>query len=337
MLRTVEMDFNYQQYIPGPPSAAKNMYKQACANDKVTIGHWRDTWVNHARENHKNFGPFAENSIGSLYGKYARQPMIVAGAGPGLKNNIEDLKDTKGIPIVSCLHNFHFLIDNDVKNIEAFVTLDAGHVTIEEVYEGGKHEPDYYWDKTKNYTLLAFVGTHPDLLKKWQGEIKFFKCPVGDEALIKAMDEIEEFYTYVSTGGNVLGACAYISRMMGANPLVFVGADFCFDYKSQFHAWDSKYDKNKGQCIRSLDVWGNSVLTWQSYYNFKTWFDWLASNVLGIYINCTESGLLGAYKEGNIMQIKQMLLKDLVKMYSLYENAGAGWKEPTKKDNHILF
>lgn len=337
MIKTVEMDFNLQPYIPGPPQSHQDMYEQACSNDEVTIKHWRDVWVKQAQENFRNHGSFREKSAGSLYGKYKYQPVIVAGAGPGLKNNIEQLKDTKGIPIVSCLHNFHYLIDNEVKNIEAFVSLDAGAVTIEEVWEGGSETSDYYWGKTKDYTLLAFIGTHPDLLNKWQGEIKFFKCPLPDGEVLKAFDEIEEFYTYVSTGGNVLGACAYISRMMGANPLVFVGADFCFSYKNNFHAWDSKYDKDKGICVRSLDIWGNSVLTWQSYYNFKTWFDWLATKVLGLYINCTESGLLGAYQSGNIMQIKQMTLKELIRMYTMYEDAKEGWINPTAKDNKILF
>jgi hypothetical protein len=86
-----------------------------------------------------------------------------------------------------------------------------------------------------------------------------------------------------------------------------------------------------------VDVWGNSVLTWQSYYNFKSWFDWVASQVPGIYFNCTEGGLLGSYPEGNIAQIHQMRLSDFLRMYALHEEVRKQCEDPTDKERKILF
>jgi hypothetical protein len=61
--------------------------------------------------------------------------------------------------------------------------------------------------------------------------------------------------------------------------------------------------------VRATDVFGHRVKTWQSYYNFKCWFESRACSVPGTYINATEGGILGSYPEGNIEQIKQMAFK----------------------------
>lgn len=338
MIKTVEMDFEFQNVVPGPPRNSAEMYAQACSNDKITISTWKDIWIKQTKENHEKHGPFKDKSAGSVYDKYRRQPVIVAGAGPSLKNNIESLKDTKGIPILSCLHNFHLMVDHEVKYIDGFVSLDAGGVVIEEISEGGTKDAQYYIDATKDYTLYAAPFSPPKLLDLWKGDIKFFTSPLPDPELSKAIQDIEPFHSYVSSGGNVLGGAAYIAKAwMGANPLCFVGADFSFSYTKKFHGWDSKYDKDIGTAMRAQDVWGNKVLTWQSYFNFKIFFDWLACNVPGLYINCTEGGILGAYPEGNIAQIEQMELRKLIRMYSMNEDMKNQCMEPSKADLRILY
>ena len=88
---------------------------------------------------------------------------MLAGSGPSLVYNGEKLKNRGDMPLISCLHNFHFFEDRDIK-VDFYVTLDAGPITITEVSEGGKHDADWYWERTKDCTLVAFIGTHPDLI-----------------------------------------------------------------------------------------------------------------------------------------------------------------------------
>lgn len=338
MIKTVEMDFEYQNVIAGPPKSQSEMYAQACSNDRITLDSWRDIWIDYAQKNHKTHGPFKDKSAGVCYDKYRRQPVIVAGSGPSLKANIKELADTKGIPIVSCLHNYHLMIDNNVQNIEGFVSLDAGDVVVEEIYEGGKKDKDYYFDSTKDHTLYTFISSPPKLLDLWKGDIRFFSAPTPDPTINKAFKDVEPFDLYISSGGNVLGACVYLAKaFMGGNPIAFVGADFSFSYTKKFHGWDSKYDKNMGNCLRAQDVWGNKVLTWQSYFNFKVFFDWLSTTVPGLYVNCSEGGILGAYPEGNIGQIMQMELSKLIRMYSLNEDMKEQCAHPEIESNRILY
>lgn len=337
MIRTIEMDLEFQETIPGPPASPKALFKQACSSDEVTMDTWRDIWVRQTKANHEKFGPFKERGIGKYHNHLKLKPAIIVGSGPSLKNNVDALKDTKGIPIISCLHNYHLLEDKGIKP-EFYVTLDAGPVTIEEVAEGGTKSSEEYFESTKDKKLLAFIGTHPELLKKWKGEIVFYNCPIPDQGIVSKIDEIENFSTYVGTGGNVLGACFYAAKaIMGANPIIFVGADFSFSYTKKFHGWDSKYDVSMGETIRATDVYGNRVYTWPSYYNFKCWFESRVCSVPGMYINATEGGIFGSYHNGNIAQVKQMTLSDVIHMYSLSEEMRGICENPEIIERKVLF
>jgi len=339
--RTVEMEFEFMNYIDRPTQHEElgDMFKQACSNDDVTLNTWRDVWIKHVTANHKTHGPFGKNSVGLDYQALKFLPTIVAGSGPSLKTNVADLKmaSDKGIPIISCLHNYHFMKDNGIKCF-AYVTLDAGQVVIDEISEGGKHKPEEYIEMTKEDKLYAYTASPPELLEKWKGEIRFFTACIPDKEVMEEIQAVEDFNVWVSSGGNVLGGATYIAKaFLGSGTIAFVGADFSFSYTNQFHGWDSKYDNNLGRALRAVDVWGNKVYTWQSYYNFKIWFDWLVCQVKGVWINCTEGGLMGAYPEGNIKQVQQMYLKDFVRMHTFFEDMEEQAVRPNEKSQKILF
>lgn len=337
MSRKAEIILEYQNYIENPPIAPQQLYGSACSNDTITINSWRDTWLKNIRANKERFGNFKDHGLGKLFGTLKHKPAIVAGSGPSLKVNGLSLKDRHGITLLSCLHNFHFFEDNDVF-VDYYVSLDAGPIVLEEIAEGGSKSEAEYWEKTRGKKLIAYIGSDPRLFEKWQGEVYFFNAPIPEKTFMDELRQIECFNTYVSNGGNVLGACLYIAKgIMGANPIAFVGADFSFSYDKKFHAWDSKYDKSLGIVIKMVDVYGNKVLSWQSYANFKNWFDWVALQVPGIYINCTEGGTFGAYPDGNLMAVKQMELRNFIGMYQMHEELREQCETPEVLHNKILF
>lgn len=317
MIKTVEMDLSFMPYIQGPPQTPKKLYDQACSNDEITVQTWKKIWIDQTKKNHKINGPFSEKSVSKLFNQLLLKPCIVVGSGPSLKTNVDELKNTRGIPVISCLHNYQFLEDRGITP-DYYVTLDSGYVAVEEVSEGGTKTPEEYFASTKGKKLCAFIGTHPDLIEKWQGEILWFNAPIPDAEVTKEMDAVENFGNYISSGGNVLGACFYIAKaILGANPIIFVGADFSFSYTNKFHGWDSKYDENMGSVMNAVDIFGNRVKTWGSYYNFKCWFESRVCTIPGLYINSTEGGIFGAYPGGNIEQLRQIALADVIKMYTL--------------------
>jgi hypothetical protein len=134
------------------------------------VSTWSAQWLSQLTENSKNFGAFKDNGIGKLFKQNYAKPCIVVGSGPTLKENGPFLDNTHGISVVSCLHNFHYFVDNNLR-CDYFVTLDAGEITVEEISEGGKETAEFYAEATKDYTLIAFIGTHPKLLNLWKGKI----------------------------------------------------------------------------------------------------------------------------------------------------------------------
>lgn len=331
-----EITCEYQPYIFEPPVPVKSLYRHACAGDESTITQWRDIWLDNVRKNKEAYGSFKDNSIGQLFGEFLHRPVIVAGSGPSLKFNVDKLKDRGDIPLISCLHNFHFMEDNDAAP-NYYVTLDAGELTIEEVSEGGDPKKDY-WAVTKDRTLLAFIGTHPELLEKWQGRVLFYSCPVPDIEYQTKVKEIEPFHMYVSNGGNVFGASLYISKaVLGCGTTIYVGADFSFGYDKKFHGWGSKYDTKMGRVTPLTDIFGNRVATWPSYAGFKSWFEWVSLNVPGHYINCSEGGCLGSYANGNLFSIKQMDLRECLEMYRQRPEIKEQCADPSKESRYIMF
>lgn len=322
-MKTANIVLEYQHTIPAPPLPLKDMYAVACRIDNATMDVWGEKWIANISANKQRFGCFAEMGIGQEWGKWAGKPVIIAGSGPSLRKNVEFLKDRpSSVGLVSCLHNFHYMEDNEA-NPEYYVSLDAGPITIDEVSEGGKRSADEYWQITKHRTLIAYIGSDPHLLDKWQGKILFFNAPIPSEIIKTRIDSIEIFHQWISNGGNVLGACLYFAKGYLGSPIVmFVGADFSFsnEHAIKFHPWDSKYDASMGDYLRAVDIYGNSVKTWASYWGFKQWFDFVAYTCPGIFVNCTEGGIFGAYREGNIAKVLQMDLVDAYKMFNVHDN-----------------
>lgn len=331
MLRTIEIDLTYQPIIEGPPTQKENeLFERASSGDQHTVNVWRDVWLKNTRLTKERFGSFAEKSVGKLYGINRMKPVIICGSGPSLKNSIKALKDNAAAehPVmnISCLHNFGYFEDEGF-HADYYVSLDSGEIVIDDVFESRNHPAEYYWEKTKGKTLLATVMSPPKLFDLWQGNIMLFTVMMPDYNLQHELQAIERFTHYVAPGGNALGGCLYIAKSIFCSEIVhFVGADFCFDYNNTFHSYKTHYDKVGGYVLWP-DVFGNMRKTWQSYLNFKFWFDHIACNVPGRYVNCSE-GLLGAYKEGNIRQFQYMPLEEALKPFKIMERVFVEHRDP---------
>lgn len=321
MLRNVEIDLVYQNIIEGPPEREGDLHQRSCTADETTINHWREIWLKNYKATNDKFGDFNAHSIGKLYRSNQYKPAIVCGSGPSLKHSIAALKENakavNPVLTISCLHNFGYFEDEGF-HADYYLSVDSGKIVLDDLDEGRKDAKGSYWEKTKGKKLLACVLSDPELFEKWQGEIFLFNCLIPDEKMRADFDQIQRFAHYVSTGGNALGACFYVAKaIMGSDPVHFVGADFCFDHNNTFHSYKTHYD-SLGAYMLWTDVFGNKRKTWASYLNFKFWFDWVACNIPGRYINCSE-GLLGSYLEGNIKQFSYMPLSAALMPYQATE------------------
>lgn len=340
----VPMKLQLQKTIDSLPYNPTELYSESTKNDGVTVSSWKPTWIGQCAENRKHFD-FDELSCMSEYEKESYKPVIIAGSGPSLKKNAYKLKEHKvikpdgsgyemgggrrNIRIVSCLHNFGFFEDMEIMTKDDYyLTLDSGPITIPEMTEGGKRTEEEYWELTKDRTLVAVINAHPELLRKWKGRIIFFMVPSTKEL----MDEYTKHLDVTkvpgfSVGGNALGACLYFAKaVLGAGPIIFVGADFSFGYDHRFHSWNSQYDKQFAGLKECVDIYGNRVYTWPSYFGFAMWFNFMAMGGMGnnpqMFINATEGGILGAFPEGNIKHIIQMDLYNALRLFTMHHRMG---------------
>ena len=339
MPRTAEITLDYQNYIDGPPIRKEQLHSNACSNDAVTIKSWYQTWVDNIKANKETLGSFADHSVGALHGLHKYGTALCVGSGPSLGYNAKHLANKGSLPVVSCLHNFHFLEDQGI-GADFYVSLDAGEVVLEEVSEGGAKTEDEYWDLTKDRTLVAYIGSNPDLIKKWQGKVYVYNAPVPDKGYVDAVNSVETFSVYMSNGGNVLGASLYFAKaILGVDRVGMLGADFCFGYdKKSFHPWKSKYDDKLGSIVPMTDVFGIKVPSWPSYRNFKYFFDYLSLQIPGNWmVNCSEGGCLGAYAEGNIRSITQMPLQEFLGQLNMSDDIKECIDNPGADLKKILF
>lgn len=351
-IRKVDIDLQYQQLIPGPPASAGDLYKQACSGDKITVDSWRKIWLDQFKAAKERFGNLGDHTVGKLYGANRNQPCIVLGAGPSLKHNLDALKQNQEmdhpIRVVSCLHNYGLLEDEGIK-ADYYLTLDSGGIVVEDVSENRQHEPEWYWEKTKEHKLIAYAASPPKVWDLWKGEVYLYNCLIPDDSFRKEIDDVERFGHYLSTGGNALGGSVYFAKaILCSDPIMFVGADFCFEYDNTFHSYPTHYD-TPGNVVHAVDVYGNIRKTWPSYFNFKCFFDDMVTRVPGNWINCSD-GILGAYREGNIANFQYMTLNDAIVTYKVTQRAkyqlngelhNVNWSQifsdPSVKDNVVLY
>lgn len=346
MVRTAEVVLDYQNYIDSPPVSSEQLFANACRNDKPTINSWIDTWIGNVRANHEYLGSFKDHSVGDLFARHKYGVAICAGSGPSLGYNGEKLASRGDLPLVSCLHNFHFFEDKGIA-ADYYVSLDAGPVVLEEISEGGTLTPDEYWEKTADRTLIAYIGSHPDLIKKWKGKVYVYNAPIPDKRYIDEVNSLETFSIYLANGGNVLGACLYFAKgILGVHRVGMVGADFCFGYNHKsFHPWKSKYDQKLGHVLPVTDVFGIKVPTWPSYKAFKDYFEYLALKVPDAngrffsqwLVNCSEGGALGSYPDGNLRAITQLPLEDFLRELNMCEDLRENVEDPGKDIKRVLF
>jgi hypothetical protein len=320
------------------------MMQQASSNDGATVRFWTEKWLSHIKANAEKHDIKADSSA-TMYGKFAYHPVIIAGSGPSLKKNAHHLVNKPDkIGLVSCLHNYAYFVDQGIRADGGYINLDAGDITIPEMSQGGKHPEQWYWDATVDNTLVAGLVSKPELIDRWKGPIKWFSSPVPDNAYMAQERQIlspKGFDLYYNVGGNALGAGYYHARaILGGMPLVFIGADFSFDYCHKFHSWESPYDTQFSGVVPCTDIFGNRVYSWPSYVNFSLWLLYQAYGGSGMnpvqMINCTEGGIFGAFPQGNVSAVKQLALVDFLEMYRHHEMLPKMLAEPEEQKRTTL-
>lgn len=196
-----------------------NQSKMSDANSKA-LSSWLPRWIRNAADNY----PLIRNaeSLNWLESSAVGLPVVVVGIGPSLDTEMEALKKVAGRnalilatdaalrPLLANRIIPHLVINFDCK---------AEQYTL---FEGLQ-------EHTKGITLLANSCTHPKTLAHWAGPILFFNMAhPGVDFMDVVLPCMFPKFGPMSNHGTVGNAGILLAYAMGADPIITVGMDLCY-------------------------------------------------------------------------------------------------------------
>jgi len=290
----------------------------------------RDQWKKHCAENMPRFKK--ENSLWQLEDKYLgtkEKAMVLVGAGPSLKDNIENLKDLDDNFCIVCANSsLKYLLRNGI--VPTFcIALDSDDIDI----------PQHLDVDTDQVTLIASSSVAPVALDAWNGPIYYLPYySVGKKLGIKMRRRLGRG---VPGGGNSMTqAFVIVTILFGSRTVIFVGNEYCFDSKKKYYADQTLFKQETlRRLFPSTDVLGRERWTTPGHYNYVIWQEKACSDLSppGFFID-TSFGLLGR----DCDQIHIHTMSDAIKMVKTafkqrdMVNAAKGEKERIKIIKEIL-
>lgn len=259
------------------------------ATNKLTLKSFKTRWLANSIRNDKNYPDMGGyQSLAKYVGTLTNKPAILIGAGPSLSKNAKLLKDTD-ITTFATMHSLPFLEKIGVKP-DFVVHSDAMSTDME-----------FITDFSKDITLIAISFVAPSVIRRWKGDISFFKSEVSDPFT----DKLDTFTTADTVirplGCSMASAMTMVDELFDANTLIFIGNDLAYSDSGKSHVWDGlDYNTNEFAGVRTILVDDGKGKRYDTCYQFILY----RNNIMRYsqnrrlhppyrrYINATEGGML---------------------------------------------
>lgn len=203
---------------------------------------WLYRW---AANSYKNY-PIVSRAKGVrlLADSAVGMPSILVGVGPSLDETIESVKRAEGRAI---------LISSDA----ALRALLAHDITPDIVLSYDcKPEQSLLWQDIPGHQITALFDScaHPDAIASWKGPILFYNhYHQADELSRMILPHVYPTIGQIPSGGTVGNSMLFLSKILGCEPAITVGMDFCYARKGNFQgrrtwryrAKDYRYEDGK--------------------------------------------------------------------------------------------
>ena len=236
--------------------------------------------------------------VNKLKGLFKGVPAIIVSAGPSLEKNVELLKQVKGKAIIiACDTVIRLLLPNGIMP-DLIVTADP----LEATYRKFRDLP---MDKDSN--LICHPNNYPDIISTFAGK----RFLIGGRTNI--YNWLSRYWGEkgsIDMASQCVAHMAFnLARVMGSEPIIFLGQDLCYyDRKRQAAnlvkgaPWEHKELKG---VVGRKDILGNDVETSLLFESFKVLFDDVVPKLKIRCINATEGGL--GVKGTEIMTLKDVI------------------------------
>jgi len=245
----------------------------------------RDQWEENTIANMHRFKK--ENSIWALewsYYKEKEKGMLLVGASPCLKRDVEKLKEIdENFCIVAANSSLKFLLKNGITP-DYCLCLDSDKIDI----------PQHLDIDTDQVTLLASTAVDPGALDNWKGPIYYMPYYSVTKPLRKKL--YRRLGKSVPGGGNSMTQAFYVvSIIFGSKTVIFVANEYCFDSRKDYYADKEAAKQEKLKILYpAVDVIGRKRWTLPAHYNYVIWQEKVCNDLCppGFFID-TSFGLLG--------------------------------------------
>ncbi len=279
-----ELDFDYYEDVLGdsdindiiriPP---EELVKKSWINDEL------DTlWLDNYQKNKSDI------SVSPIK-KERHKPIILIGASPAIKKNVNQLKKAdERFTIICCNTSLKYILSQGVKPDYVFAV------------EGNHHIAKDFDCDTKDLTLIASPFISHEALMKWQGDKYFYMIGGGKKFDKRFRKDWEKTCDIDIGGGNVVSTSfLWAYKFLDARDFIVIGMSLCF-YDEYYLDGRIKPNENienwRGKYM-ALDINGQVVNTTPALTMYKTWFETYIRYAIdyggGSFINSTEDGILG--------------------------------------------
>ncbi|MBI5892610.1 MAG: motility associated factor glycosyltransferase family protein [Deltaproteobacteria bacterium] len=175
-----------------------------------------------------------DKAVKELFGIYKNKPCIVAGAGPSLAKDIENI--LAAAPFMGALTQAKACGYSNPRTLEPYfpiiITVDAAYkplvaagIDIDYVVsiDPLSDMPEFFKGLPAKGSLIYRPMVDPGVLEAWKGK-RYMAFLTLDNPLTD--EQVEKGILY--SGGSVIHAAVDLAYKMGCNPITFIGADFSY-------------------------------------------------------------------------------------------------------------
>lgn len=243
----------------------------------------------------------------SLKEQYNKVPAIIVSAGPSLDKNFKLLREVKGNALIIAAETIQekLLRNGIVPDIVS--VLERGM----NVYES------YFANKELNPEVVLFGQTVIEdlIFSTYPGKsvVCIKQGPIFETWLAGRLGGMNSF----NPGQSVANMNFSIARILGCDPIIFIGQDLAFSDDRRTHAQGTVTEKQTAEeflkkfdheIIKVKGNYADFVETGEIYYQFLRWFELEIPKTEAQVINATEGG---AYIKGTVL----MTLREAIDRY----------------------
>lgn len=284
-------------------------------NDKFDESNPREWWSECTRKNLPLIKK--ENSVLNYHDLYTgdnEKVMVIVGASPSLKKDIEHLKNLSDQYIIMVSNSAaKILIDNGIMP-HYVISIDGDDIIARR---------DLNFDSS-NMTLITTNASSHKVITRWKGKILWAACYAIDQSLKRKVRQL--LGRRIPMGGNTSSfATSLAFEVFGARMFIFVGNEYCYDNQYYCHK-RSKWEDKGVTHFRTQDVLGRERLTNIPLFQYKMWIEKMVDQLSFCTFIDTSYGMLGTDSK----KLQLMSLPDAIKFidnsFAMKEAAKTDWR-----------